>query len=70
MAEHTLEVGDALLLGGAIRLTVLRVEGDAVRLGITAPPGARVVAPEAKALRRAVITVGPRPAAARPPAVR
>jgi sRNA-binding carbon storage regulator CsrA len=47
MADHTLQVGDALLLGGDTRLTVLGVEGDTARLGITAPAGDRVVGPEA-----------------------
>jgi hypothetical protein len=47
MADHTLQVGDALLLGGDTRLTVLAVEGDTIRLGITFTDGARGVAPKA-----------------------
>jgi hypothetical protein len=62
MNDHTLQVGDELLLGGDTRVTVLAVEGDTVWLGITAPEGAWVVAPEApgrEALRGAALTAQP-----------
>jgi Global regulator protein family len=59
MNDHTLQVGDGLLLGGDTRLTVLAVEGDTVWLGITAPEGAWVVAPDGEAPRRAALTALP-----------
>ena len=59
MNHYTLEVGDELQLGGDTRLTVLAVEGDTVWLGIPAPEGARVIAPDGDALRRAALTAPP-----------
>jgi hypothetical protein len=48
MQEHALAVGEELVFGGGIRLTVLAVEAGEVLLGVTAPepgdgarPGAR-----------------------------
>jgi hypothetical protein len=47
MSHATLQVGEELLLDGAIRVTVLAVEGDTVVLGITGHGDARPVPPEA-----------------------
>jgi hypothetical protein len=60
MHDHTLQVGDELQLGGDTRLTVLAVEGDTVWLGITAPEGAWVVAPDREAPLRPALTALPR----------
>jgi hypothetical protein len=38
MQVHVLWVGEALVIDGRIRLTVLKVEGDLAVLGVT-PPG-------------------------------
>jgi hypothetical protein len=47
MQEHALEVGDELVIGGDIRLTVLAVEADEVLLGLTFPEPGDVGGPDA-----------------------
>jgi Global regulator protein family len=59
MNDQTLQAGDELQLGRDTRLTVLAVEDDTVWLGITAPEGAWVGAPDGDALRRAALTALP-----------
>jgi sRNA-binding carbon storage regulator CsrA len=47
MQDHALRVGEHLVLGGHIRLTVLAIQGGEVVLGITAPEPVEVACPEA-----------------------
>jgi carbon storage regulator len=42
MLVLTRRVGEAIVIDGHIRVTVTAVKGDAVRLGISAPPSVRV----------------------------
>jgi sRNA-binding carbon storage regulator CsrA len=53
MLVHTLRVGDELLLGGEVRVTVLEVRGDTVLLGLVLPgsaPEVRVEVPHGQPL--------------------
>jgi hypothetical protein len=47
MQEHALGVGEELMIGGGIRLTVLAVEAGEVLLGITFPESGDVGGPDA-----------------------
>jgi hypothetical protein len=47
MHEQWLEVGEELVIGGGISLTLLAVEAGEVLLGITAPEPSDVAGPEA-----------------------
>ena len=47
MQEHELQVGQELVIGGGIRLTLLAVEAGAVLLGVTAPEPGDVAGPQA-----------------------
>ena len=38
MQDHTLQVGEVLVIQGLVRLTILAVDQDEVLLGITADP--------------------------------
>ena len=40
------KVGEAIILGGVVEVTVLAVEGERVKLGITAPPEITIVRAE------------------------
>jgi hypothetical protein len=51
MQEHALSVGEELVFGGVIRLTVLAVEAGEVLLGITAPEPGDGAGPEARRRR-------------------
>jgi sRNA-binding carbon storage regulator CsrA len=42
MPDQTLQVGEVLLLGGDIRLTVLAIEGDTIFFGVDSPAAAPV----------------------------
>ena len=52
------KVGESVVVGDGVILTVLRSAGGRVRLGVTAPPDVAVDRPDAKA--------GPRPACVPP----
>ena len=47
MQEHVLGVGEELVIGGGIRLTVLAVEAGEVLLGLTFPEPGDVGGPDA-----------------------
>jgi sRNA-binding carbon storage regulator CsrA len=47
MHEQWLEVGEELVIGGGISLTLLAVEAGEVLLGVTAPEPSDVAGPEA-----------------------
>jgi hypothetical protein len=58
MQDHTLRVGEELVIQGHARLTVLAVEGNEVVLGITAEPdGVRGPAARPWRLQLAVVPV-------------
>ncbi len=42
MLVLTRKTGQEIVIGGDIRITVVAIKGDRVRIGITAPPGVRV----------------------------
>jgi carbon storage regulator len=46
MLVLTRRVGEEIVIDGNIRLTVVMVKGQTIRLGITAPPAVRVVRQE------------------------
>ena len=48
MPEHALSIGEELVIGGGIRLTVLAVEAGEVLLGLTAPEPGDGRVPEAR----------------------
>jgi hypothetical protein len=51
MQEYALSVGEELVIGGGIRLTVLAVEAGEVLLGLTAPEPGEGAVPEARQRR-------------------
>ena len=59
MQDHTLRVGEELVIGGHVRLTILAVEASKVVLGITAEPndGRRQFLPSGPSLAGAVLIV-------------
>lgn len=46
MLVLTRKLGEEVVIAGEIRLTVLEIHGQRIRLGITAPPTVRVVRTE------------------------
>jgi carbon storage regulator len=42
MLVLTRKVGEEIVIGGGIRITIVVVQGDRVRVGVTAPPEVRV----------------------------
>ena len=58
MLVLTRRVGEEIVIGGDIRVTVLTVQGAKIRLGITAPAGIRVDRQEVHQ-RRAQFSAGP-----------
>ena len=42
MLVLTRKVGESILIGGSIRVTVTAIDGNKIRLGIEAPPEVRV----------------------------
>jgi carbon storage regulator len=57
------KVGERILIGDQIAVTVVRVTNGGVRIGIDAPPDLPVVREE---LKDAITTVDDKPAAAKP----
>ncbi len=51
MQEHALAVGEELVIGGGVRLTVLAVDAGDVLLGLTAPEPGDGGGPEARPRR-------------------
>ncbi len=60
MLVLTRRVGEAIVIDGEIRITVTLVQGEKVRLGITAPAWVRVDRQEVHE-QRALLTPEPRP---------
>jgi carbon storage regulator len=46
MLVLTRRIGEEIVIAGNIRVTVVAVEGQRIRVGITAPPSVPVVRPE------------------------
>jgi carbon storage regulator len=42
MLVLTRQIGQEIIIGGSIRVTITSIKGDKVRIGITAPPDVRV----------------------------
>ena len=58
MQDHTLRVGEELVIPGHVRLTILAVDEDEVFLGITtAPNGAQGLVIRPERLRRMAVPV-------------
>jgi sRNA-binding carbon storage regulator CsrA len=61
MQDHTLQVGEELVIQGQVRLTILAVDQDEVLLGITAEPNS--VQGTVARQKRAWLTAKPVPSA-------
>lgn len=62
MLVLTRKRGEEIVIGGTIRLTVVAVRGNHVRLGVTAPPDVSVRREEVRPKARRVEAVARRPA--------
>lgn len=60
MLVLTRRVGEEIVIDGNIRITVVLVQGDKIRLGVTAPPYVRVDRQEVHE-RRTELTAEPQP---------
>ena len=62
MLVLTRRVGEEIVIDGGIRITVGAVQGEKVRIGVTAPPDVRVDRAEVH-LRRSEFAARPKPRA-------
>ncbi len=66
MLVLTRKVGEQLVIGGGITVTVVSAQGGKVRLGVTAPPEVRVDRAEVRARPAARRAAGPPARGCRP----
>ncbi len=60
MLVLTRRIGEQIVIGDEITVTVMAIQGDKVRLGISAPPSVRVDRSEIHERRRALRPAVPR----------